>query len=194
MVGFLLILLVVILILFFAVYTGTNVSVLTLIGNNDDYGNLASRVSFNAVAVPSIQLLLTVIQVLHTDFYILNWYYDTQQTNTPAPPLGQNQIQFAQNSYTVQENTPGFIKIYVNTGGGNNAPMSVNYATSNGTAIAGADYMEKSGQLTFQPGETNKAITIQILDNASVNTNKNFSVSLFNPSGGASLVSGQIRL
>ncbi|HON08603.1 MAG TPA: hypothetical protein PLW02_10955, partial [Verrucomicrobiota bacterium] len=116
-----------------AVYTGNSVAALTLIGNNDDYINLASRVSFTAVAGTQYKIAVDSYSSTQSGLYILNWRYETQQTNTPAPPLAQNQIQFAQNAYTVQENTPGFVKIYVYSGGGNTAPISVNYATSNGT-------------------------------------------------------------
>ena len=42
-------------------------------------------------------------------------------------------------------------------------PVTVNFATADGTAIAGVDYVATSGTLTFAPGEYFKAITVQIL-------------------------------
>ena len=42
-------------------------------------------------------------------------------------------------------------------------PVNVNYATSDGTATAGADYTATNGTLTFNPTETQKTFTIQIL-------------------------------
>ena len=42
--------------------------------------------------------------------------------------------------------------------------MTVSYATSDGTAEAGADYTETSGTLTFAPGEMNKTVSVAILD------------------------------
>jgi uncharacterized delta-60 repeat protein/uncharacterized repeat protein (TIGR01451 family) len=172
-----------------AVYTGTNVAALTLIGNNDDFPGigLMSRVSFNAVAGTEYKIAVDGYSTSAQGLYILNWYYENQQTNPPTPPLQPNQVQFAQNSYTVQENIPGFVKIYIMSGGGNASPISVNYETTNGTAIAGVDYIAKSGQIVFNPGETNNSITIQIIDNAVVNSNKTFGVRLFNPAGGAAL-------
>ena len=42
--------------------------------------------------------------------------------------------------------------------------VTVDYATSDGTAEAGADYTETSGTLTFAPGETKKTIPVAVLD------------------------------
>lgn len=70
---------------------------LTLIGNNDDYPNIGSmsRVSFNAIAGNQYRIAVDSYSSTQSGLYILNWRYETQQTNTPAPPLAQNQIQFA---------------------------------------------------------------------------------------------------
>ena len=46
------------------------------------------------------------------------------------------------------------------------ATVTVDYATSDGSALAGGDYTATSGTLTFAPGETVKAITVPILDDA----------------------------
>ena len=42
--------------------------------------------------------------------------------------------------------------------------MVVEYETSDGTATAGADYLEASGELVFAPGETEKSVAVQVLD------------------------------
>jgi hypothetical protein len=41
-------------------------------------------------------------------------------------------------------------------------PVTVTYATANGTAAAGSDYLAASGTVTFAPGETSKTITIAV--------------------------------
>ena len=54
--------------------------------------------------------------------------------------------------------------------------VTVNFATVDGTAIAGVDYVATSGTLTFAPGETTKTITVDVLDPTAVD--KSFSVHL----------------
>ena len=41
--------------------------------------------------------------------------------------------------------------------------ITVDYASSNGTATAGADYTSSSGTLTFAAGETSKTISVSVL-------------------------------
>src|SRR5262249_6473530 len=42
-------------------------------------------------------------------------------------------------------------------------PVSVAYATANGSASAGADYLSAAGTLTFAPGETEKAVEVTVI-------------------------------
>ena len=42
--------------------------------------------------------------------------------------------------------------------------LVVEYATADGTATAGADYVETSGRLVFAPGETEKAVVVPVMD------------------------------
>jgi chitinase len=60
--------------------------------------------------------------------------------------------------------------------------VTVNYATSNRTAIAGIDYIGKSGELSFEPGETAKMIEIDIVDRGPTPP-RNFAVVLSSPPG-----------
>lgn len=61
--------------------------------------------------------------------------------------------------------------------------VTVAYATANGTAIAPADYMAKSGTLTFSAGQTSARIGIRIKGDSLNEPNETFSVLLSNPSG-----------
>jgi hypothetical protein len=60
--------------------------------------------------------------------------------------------------------------------------VTVNYATANGTAAAGSDYLAKSGSVTFAPGETIKTITIVVNGDRNRESSETFFVDLFGPS------------
>ena len=61
--------------------------------------------------------------------------------------------------------------------------MSVDYASANGTAIAGSDYTATNGTLTFAAGETNQTIAVPILNDGFVEpaAYETFTVTLSNP-------------
>ena len=62
-------------------------------------------------------------------------------------------------------------------------PVTVNYATANGTATAGSDYTATTGTLIFNvnPGETSKQITVPILGDTLAESNETFFINLSNP-------------
>jgi hypothetical protein len=63
---------------------------------------------------------------------------------------------------TVIEGDSGTVEaVFRVTRGGNlNGNVTVNYATANGDALAGSDYVAQSGTLAFAPGETTKTIRV----------------------------------
>jgi Ca2+-binding RTX toxin-like protein len=68
-------------------------------------------------------------------------------------------------------------------------PITVNYATANGTATAGTDYTNTSGTLTFNSGVTSQVINIPILNDSINEANETFTLTLTNPTN-ATLGSG----
>ncbi|MEQ1638506.1 MAG: Calx-beta domain-containing protein [Methylococcales bacterium] len=64
--------------------------------------------------------------------------------------------------------------------------VTVNYQTTAGTATVD-DFIDNSGTLTFAPGETTKAINLQIVGDPIVEADENFSVNLLNISNTATL-------
>ena len=67
--------------------------------------------------------------------------------------------------------------------------VSVNYATSDGTATAGLDYTATSGTLNFGPGELTKVISIPIKnDNLFENADEMFNLTLSGPTNSAILL------
>ena len=61
--------------------------------------------------------------------------------------------------------------------------VTVNYATANGTATAGSDYVAQSGTLTFTAGQTSKTVTVAVNGDTSVEPNETFVVNLSAPVG-----------
>ena len=61
--------------------------------------------------------------------------------------------------------------------------VTVDYATADGTATAGADYTAASGTLPFAPGETEQTVAVTILDDAHDEGEETFTLTLRNPSG-----------
>ncbi len=167
-----------------AVYTGTAVNALTLVVRNDDYLGLGldSRVDFNATAGVDYRIALAGY-FNSRGFYFLNWQMEGVSTNVTT--TATNEVQFALTSFTVQEDQPGYATIGVNYGGGAAGPVTVDYATADGTALAGSDYLASFGTLTFDVGQSNKTFTVGIIDNAFVASNKTFQVFLTNVTGGA---------
>lgn len=68
---------------------------------------------------------------------------------------------------------------------------SVNYATANGSALAGSDYGAQSGTLTFSGSQGSKTITISSVNDSAFEQTEVFYLDLSSPSGGASIADPQ---
>jgi hypothetical protein len=62
-------------------------------------------------------------------------------------------------------------------------PVSVHYATSDGTATAPSDYRAQSGTITFAPGTTSAAVPLTITGDRVPEANEAFTVRLSSPQG-----------
>ena len=69
--------------------------------------------------------------------------------------------------------------------GGSTGSVSVTYATSDGSAVATADYVFASGTLVFADGEVSKTFTVTILDDSDYEGDETVQLSLSNPLGAA---------
>ena len=101
-----------------------------------------------------------------------------------APP---GTLAVAPAALTVNE-PDGTATLSVTRSGGSAGEVSVNFATANGTALAGSDFTATAGTLTWADGDTAaKSIIVPILDDTQVEGDEQFSVTLASPTGGASL-------
>ena len=94
-------------------------------------------------------------------------------------------LAFASSNFSVSENG-GSATITVLRTGGTGGGVTVQYATSNGTGLAGTDYDTRSGTLTFSAGETSKTFTVPVHVNGG-SASKSVNLTLSNPSPGSAL-------
>lgn len=85
--------------------------------------------------------------------------------------------QFSVSAMAVIEDI-GSATVTVLRSGGSTGSLSVQYATDNGTAIAGQDYTSASGTLNFGAGETSKTIQIPIANDVPTEPDETFTVTL----------------
>ncbi len=105
----------------------------------------------------------------------------------PVPAYNEaNLVQFDAPAYSVREDA-GSAVITVRQNGGQTGEITVMYATSNGTATAGSDFVTAAGTLVFAEGETSKSFTITIVDDTAFEDDETVNLFLSDPTGGASL-------
>ncbi|MCL5097165.1 MAG: hypothetical protein M1608_06505 [Candidatus Omnitrophica bacterium] len=93
---------------------------------------------------------------------------------------------FSSPTYSIDENG-AYATITVNRAGGSDGDVSVDYATSDGSAVAGLDYTTTTGRLRFSSGQTNRTVTVPIIDNTVAELDETVNLTLSNPTGGANL-------
>jgi uncharacterized delta-60 repeat protein len=99
-------------------------------------------------------------------------------------PNFQGYLTLSATNYIGSE-TAGFITFVVNRVAGSAGQISVRYATTNGTAINGVDYIGATNTLQWNNGDASpRTVSISLTNNGTVGTNKQFGVYLFNPTNG----------
>jgi len=106
----------------------------------------------------------------------------TINDNDAAPVPGT--LQFRAGTASIAE-SGGSVALIVDRVSGSDGSVTVNYATADVTATAGADYTAASATLTFGNGITSQTINIAVTDDTADESNESFRVALSNPTGGA---------
>ncbi|MET0026516.1 MAG: Calx-beta domain-containing protein [Candidatus Thiodiazotropha sp.] len=133
-------------------FTGTQASVLdwTFLGFIDDGG-------FTTLVIETVDEVGAEPSIFFSDDFILG---------AAAGGFTGQKLQFSTFDYAVSE-TAGSAVVTVARSGGTSGSVTIDYATTTeGTATAGQDFTATSGTLTFAEGETEKTITIPIIDDA----------------------------
>lgn len=104
-------------------------------------------------------------------------------------PADAGTVSFATTQYSVNENA-GFVDIeFVRTA--SRGTITIDYTTVNGVAVAGEDFVETSGILVIEDGQTRKTVRVPITNDSSREGSQTFNVAADRVTGGAFL--GQPR-
>jgi len=95
-------------------------------------------------------------------------------------------VEFKHPQYTVQPNARAATMALVRSGS-TNASVTVDFTTTDETAIAGEDYTAKSGPITFAAGQTEESVSVPVRSDAPRKAKKTVRLSLSNPTDGATL-------
>ena len=101
----------------------------------------------------------------------------------PAPALSVNDV--SEYEYGPNPADGGTLAFWVTLSAQSDVPVSVHWATQNGTGVAGTDYDAASGDVTFAPGETVKVVNVKIRGNSTVQANRTVKLVLSNPTPAA---------
>ena len=104
---------------------------------------------------------------------------NTSEFSPCAGAGAAGRVEFSAAVYNVIEDVGNAVITVTRTGGSSGA-LSVNYATTAGTAAAGSDYTAVSGTLTFADGETTKTFVVPVVNDGVAEPDETVGLVLFN--------------
>jgi hypothetical protein len=122
---------------------------------------------------PANQIVVAVTAATGTGYQVT-----IQNAPEAAPPT----LRFSSATYSVSEAGPTAI-ITVQRVGSSSGTVTVQYATSNGSAMVGTDYSAAAGGLTFASGVTTQTFTVPIVNDSAIESTETIDLSLFDPVG-----------
>ena len=103
---------------------------------------------------------------------------------------GAGVFRFAEAEFFAREKD-GLVLIEVSRVGGAAGAVTVHYATSNLTAVAGADFTSTNGTLTFNNGVTSLTFGVPVINDTVGECNETLKLTLFTPGGGGVIACDQ---
>jgi hypothetical protein len=138
---------------------GSTDGILTIGGNAGDSGG-GSHVSVDEARVDAVprssNWIWTCYMTMRSNMAFQTYGY----VGDVAVSTGM--VQFASSAYSVPENG-GSATITVLRLNARSGPVTVDYSTSGGTAVAGVNYVTTTGTLSFANGETSKTFTVSVM-------------------------------
>src|ERR1700761_4097816 len=108
-------------------------------------------------------------------------------TTTTPPATGSDPIALSASTYSVAQGSGSALITVTRTGSAADA-VSVDYATDDGTAVAGTDYTATNGTLSWgQNDSTTRTISVPVSSATPFSGDKTFTLVLNNPSAEANI-------
>jgi Calx-beta domain-containing protein/VCBS repeat protein len=166
--------------------------------SNIDFVRVVSNTLFFPVGATSATFNVRVFgdfEIEPDEQFTVNLQSPSNATIAPGQGTGtgtilnddsNGKLRFGSSTYTVSEDG-GSAVIAVSRVEGATGTVTVDYATSNGTATAGSDYTATSGTLAFVQGETAKTFSVPIANDGVFEVPETLNLTLNNPTGNAVL-------
>ncbi len=110
-------------------------------------------------------------------------YALVKSADLPLEVLAEVEPGISVDDAQAEEGSDATIDFTVNLSHAASAAVTVAYATADGSAQAGEDYTSASGTLTFSAGETEKTVSVTVLDDAVDEGEETFTLDLSNATG-----------
>jgi len=175
----------------YATFTNGSTAIL-----NSDYSAASGTLTFNAGVTSqnfNIQILNTnynspVEKYVNVSLFNLNPPFNGLAsfglTNTVLRiinPNFQGFLNLSASAYYANLNA-GTVAVTVTRTVGSKGTLTVQYATTNGTAVSGIDFTGSTNTLQWNNGDvTARTITISLLNNSLIGSGKQFGINIFNP-------------
>ena len=108
---------------------------------------------------------------------------DAEDSAQPDSQTGAGSVSLAVQDARATEGADEVISFAVTLSAAASEPVTVDWATADGTATAGQDYVASTGTLTFAVGETEHTIEVTVLDDAHDEGSEAFALRLSNAVG-----------
>ena len=103
-------------------------------------------------------------------------------------PGNAGDLRLGTSVYNVSEGA-GSVTVEIIRENGSDGAVSIQYDTINSTALAGSDYQAQSGTVSWADGESGiRSVTIPVVEDSSIEGNEQFSFTIDNPTGDATLL------
>jgi hypothetical protein len=118
-----------------------------------------------------------------------NYSYDKADNRTNVTVVGSSVPNLSVGDVAVIEGA--MLSFTVSRTGSTDSSISVNYATSDGTASASSDYAAATGTLTFAIGQATRSVDVATTDDAAVESSETVNLTLSGATGGATISDAQ---